>query len=490
MLMFAFHGQEYNEQLKFLIEELKIGGVVHFGRNIDNVSQVINLNEDIIKNSSIKPFIALDQEGGAVLRVMHGITSLPGAMALASGDIDKIEEICYYVGLELAALGFNINLAPVGDVNNNPYNPVINSRSYSDDPAIVANLAMKAFKGFNKANLITTMKHFLGHGDTNVDSHIGLPCVNKSKKELEELELVPFRNAIENGINGIMTSHILYPAYDEKFPATLSKNIITELLKNELGFKGLIMTDSLTMGAIWTNFSLEEILVNSVCAGVDILTFCGKASMDEQKLIFDTFVHLVENNKIPITRIEESYNKIIRYKQSLPHINKLYPFMLKQDLAKLLQEKSICLIKDKNRLIPICENDTLILFPKIKIVTLVDDLNKQISLKDYLDCEEIIYDVDTNIDNIVDCVKSYSKVVLCTYNVKLDDYQNRLYRSLDKGKTIVVALRSPYDYLYLKPSSYILLFEATKLSLQTLAKALRGKIKITGKVKIKMEEYG
>ena len=156
---------------------------------------------------------------------------LPGAMALAAANAD-IYEICKRVGFDLKKIGFNMNFAPVGDINNNPFNPVINSRAYSDKAEIVENCVVQAFKGFQKAKLLSTIKHFPGHGDTNVDSHIGLPVVDKTIAEIEQLELKPFIKAISEGIDGVMVSHMLYKQIDDTYPSTLSKKIITDLLKD------------------------------------------------------------------------------------------------------------------------------------------------------------------------------------------------------------------------------------------------------------------
>ena len=275
MLMFAFHGTTFNDQLKTQLDKFHIGGVIHFARNIINPVQVTQLNKYIISNSKIPPFIGIDQEGGVVQRIIKDVTPFPGAMALSATQKD-IKDLCFQVGKNLRNMNYNMVFAPVADVNNNPQNPVINSRSYSDDPRVVSKYVNMAVNGFTDAKIIPFLKHFPGHGDTNVDSHVGLPFVRKSKEELKNTELVPFTSGVNNGAPGIMVAHIMYPAYDNKYPSTLSKAIVNDLLKEEMGFKGLTITDSLTMAAIYNNYSKKEIVTLSANAGIDIMMFCGK----------------------------------------------------------------------------------------------------------------------------------------------------------------------------------------------------------------------
>lgn len=495
MLCFAFHGTEFNEQLKEQIERLKIGGVIHFARNITNIKQVSVLNEKIQKHANIPMFICLDQEGGSVLRVMDGITPLPGAMSLAASNAD-VYDICNRVGKDLKCLGFNVNFAPVGDVNNNPSNPVINSRSYSDDANMVAKLAVDAFKGFQEAKLLPTIKHFPGHGNTSVDSHLGLPIVKDSKECIKKTELVPFVKAINEGIDGVMISHILFEAYDKEYPSSLSYNIITKLLKEELGFKGLIVTDSLTMGAIYSKYSIEEIVLHGVNAGNDMLCFCGKADLDEQNHIVDAFIQLVKDGKISMERLNESVSKILKYKEKycvkeldISNIETKVGKKDDVDMALKMSQNSITLVKDNN-ILPLTNQDKILLvFPEIKLFSLVDNENQKYkTLKEYINAEEII--INEKLDNLQqvkqECAK-YDKIIFATYNIRKDDYQTKVYDVLDKNKTIVISLRSPYDINYLYDvKTYICIYEATPLSLNSVAKCLYDKSSFKGKLSIKL----
>ena len=196
MLFFAFHGTTYNSDLEILTKKLNVGGIIHFARNIVNPEQVTKLNLDIQTNSKIPTFIGVDQEGGVVQRIIDGVTPFPGAMASnASGE--SIYDLTNSVGNDLRNMNYNMVFAPVADVNNNPLNPVINSRSYSDNPNVVSKCVNDAWRGFNDSKVIPTLKHFPGHGDTSVDSHIALPIVKKNLDELNNIELVPFIDNIK-----------------------------------------------------------------------------------------------------------------------------------------------------------------------------------------------------------------------------------------------------------------------------------------------------
>lgn len=490
MLCFAFHGTSYNDQLKTLIENLKIGNIVHFARNIDSIKQVAKLNQEMQEHATIPLFISIDQEGGMVRRIVNDITYLPGAMLLAATNRQDISKITYLTALDLKSLGFNVNYAPVADINNNYLNPVINSRSYSDDPKVVEECVIKAFKGIQDAKILATAKHFPGHGDTNVDSHIGLPVVNKSEEQIFDLELRPFIGAIENGIDGIMMSHILYSQLDSEYPSSLSYEVITNLLKNKLGFKGIITTDSLTMGAIWTKYSISEIIEKGVNAGNDILVFCGKADLNEQIEIVKTFIDLVKNRIISEDRINKSVAKILKYKEKYCVSNQHMQLGSGNKLAYELINNGITKIESKS-LLPLHKNDkVLVIFPKIKLATLVDNENNEYeSLGRIMDLPEIIISEDEiDLNFIKQESQKYDKIIMASYNAKSNDYQDLVYNLLDKDKTIVIALRSPYDYYILSgASTYVFTYDCTKENMQLLKNKLYNN-EFNGILPIKLNE--
>lgn len=485
MLCFAFKGDAYNKQLKTLIEKVKIGGIVYFKHNIKSNEQVINLNKTMQEKSQTPLFVCVDQEGGYVRRATD-INYLPGAMALAAAGTDKTYDLCLKVGQDLKSLGFNINFAPVGDVNNNPYNPVINARSYSDDFEVVSAYANSAFKGFQDAGLLSTIKHFPGHGNTNVDSHLGLPRVGLSKADIENRELLPFKEAIKKGIDGVMMSHIIYSTLDS-LPASLSKKVVRDVLIDELGFNGLIATDSLTMQAISLNYTIEEVLVNSVMAGCDMLVFCGKALLDDQLSIFNTFVKLVEDKKISESRINESYEKIIRIKTK--YCKQEYgEIVIDNTLAETVLKDAVTVVLDKNLPLSTTEK-VLIISPIIKMATLIDNDNlDNFKFSNHFSGDEIFIDKELeNLKIIRQNILEYDKIILLTYNVSEDDYQVQVFKELDKDKTIVLSIRSPYDIMYLEGvSTYISLYEISDIILNACKDIIYGKNMAKGKLPVKI----
>ncbi len=485
MLCLSFHGTNYNEQLKKLIEKHNIGTIIHFARNIVNADQIAKLNYDILKNSKYPPFIGLDQEGGMVRRIMNEITYLPGAMALGNATDDELYTIYNSVGKELRMLGFNMNYMPTIDVNNNPLNPVINSRSYSDEPNMVAKKGSIAAKAMQEALVLPTPKHFPGHGNTNVDSHIGLPIVDTTKEQLYNIELKPFQELINNNVDGIMVAHILFKNIDSIYPSSISYEMITKLLKEEMGFKGLIITDSLTMSAIYERYSIREIVKFGINAGNDIIMFCGEANEFDQEVIINEFIDLVKKGEIPMSRIDDSVQKIIELKNKyqieigknyLDNVSDKTNFNKEKELSNQLTKRSITLFKDENHLLPYnVEDKVLCLFPEMEMASLVDNIDKeQVSIGTFLKCDEIKYKDKKCFENIVQKSKNYDKIILATYNTSKDSFQTQLFNLLDKNKLICVALRSPYDILHLEGcKTYLCTFDCTKESLKAFTEVLK-----------------
>ena len=283
----SWQGQEtyyMNDGTSQTIKENLLGGVILFNKNIQSIEQITTLTHQLQNETyDIPLFISIDQEGGDVKRIPNG-TNLPGNMALGATRNPVLSfEAGKLTGAELHALGVNVNFAPVLDVNVNPNNPIIGIRSYGEDPQLVAEMGTQFMKGLQESGIISTAKHFPGHGDTHVDSHLGLPTLPHNLTRLEEVELVPFRESIHNGVDMIMTAHITFPSIDHttviskkdvqkiNLPATLSKKVITGLLRTDLGFEGVIVSDAFTMKAISEHFGDENAAKMAVQAGVDII---------------------------------------------------------------------------------------------------------------------------------------------------------------------------------------------------------------------------
>ncbi|WP_410768770.1 glycoside hydrolase family 3 N-terminal domain-containing protein [Fontibacillus sp. BL9] len=311
-----------NEGLKSSIQDLDLGGLILFDKNIIDTRQVTTLTHNLqMEAGDIPLFLGIDQEGGVVKRIPGG-TNLPGQMALgATGDTALAEAAGKLTGEELKALGLQVNFAPVLDINSNPDNPIIGMRSFSSDADLVSRLGVATINGLRQSGVIAAVKHFPGHGDTTVDSHLGMPVLTHSRERLDAVELKPFRAAIENGVEMIMTAHIAFPAVDNEhvtslkdgssvpIPATLSKKVLTGLLREELGYKGIIISDAFTMNAIAEHFGENKAVERAVSAGVDIILMPQDPAAAHQ-----TLVTAVKNGTIPTETIHNSVKRILELK--------------------------------------------------------------------------------------------------------------------------------------------------------------------------------
>ena len=315
----GFHSKTIDKEIGNLIKNYHIGGVIYFSRNIENLEQTSilskNLQELALNNGAGIPlFISVDQEGGKVRRIKD-LTYFPANIEIgATGDKELSRKAAAVTGKELKELGINVNLAPVLDVNNNPSNPVIGSRSFGSDPELVAEMGVAYIGGLQRQGIVATAKHFPGHGDTAADSHFDLPVINHDRERLDQIELYPFKRAIEAGVDSIMVAHIYFSDIEPEagMPATLSKAVLNNLLREELNFEGVIITDDLEMGAITNFFGTAAAAVKTIEAGSDIVLISH--NYDKQKKAIEAVIAAVENGRISEERIEESLRRIIKLK--------------------------------------------------------------------------------------------------------------------------------------------------------------------------------
>lgn len=329
LVMVGFDGFVPNPQIAGLIREQRIGGVILFRRNIESPAQVAALcralQEINAEVSAIPLLIAIDQEGGMVMRIEAGVTPLPSAMAYAKASQNESEkggsaadcEALHSIGAaELRQMGINTNFAPVLDINNNPANPVIGIRAFGEDLATVTEYGLAAIRGIQAAGVVATAKHFPGHGDTAMDSHYGLPVVAHAAERLHAVELAPFKAAIAAGVDAIMTAHVVFPAYepDPNTPATLSHAVLTGLLRDELGFDGVVFTDCLEMAAIAAGVGTVAGAVQAIHAGADMVLVSHTAALQQATVAaLQTAVH---NGALTAARLTQSLTRIHRLKQT------------------------------------------------------------------------------------------------------------------------------------------------------------------------------
>jgi beta-N-acetylhexosaminidase len=316
MILAGVSGTSMDANANKLISQLHVGGIIFYKYNFETPTQVIQLvNQLKAGNSSSLPLLlGVDQEGGRVTRLPGGLVNFPPNKQIGQiNNPDFSYKVGTLLGRELKEFGLNLDFAPVLDINSNPNNPVIGDRSFGDNAEIVSKLGIQTMRGIQSQNVITTIKHFPGHGDTSVDSHLDLPIVNKSLKELKELELIPFERAINQGGDVVMVAHILLPQLDKTNPGTMSKAVMTDLLRKQLGFTGVIITDDMTMGAITEHFDIGKAAVESVKAGSDII-LVGHDYNNVVKII-SSLKAAVQNGEISEQRLNESIERIIQLKR-------------------------------------------------------------------------------------------------------------------------------------------------------------------------------
>lgn len=333
ILMVHFRGEEANEDAKFLIQTLQIGNIIYYNwaNGLHSPTQVERLSRSLQtlaqqNRLAIPLIIATDQEGGTVARLKEGFTLFPSNFVLGmTANPALAEQSAFSMAQEMLAVGVNMNLAPVIDIKSNPDNCLIGSRSFGTSADVVTRFAEKALTGFSQAGLLTTLKHFPGHGDLSIDSHQDLPILNKTKIQLEQLELLPFMQ-LASQADAIMTGHIMVPAIDPENCATLSQMILN-ILRNDIGFKGVIITDSLVMEAVLKNCrSIEDAAIRAFNAGCDMIMLAGKQlngsnqmelTIEEIASVQRAFMSAIVGKRISEQRLNEAVNRILILKQKI-----------------------------------------------------------------------------------------------------------------------------------------------------------------------------
>lgn len=315
MIITGFNGSEYNDDMDRLINEYKVGGVILFARNIEDSNQMIELTRALQENNNNLPlFISIDEEGGRVSRLPDDVEKFPSAFTIGLiNDQQTAYENGKEIGYTLKRLGINLDYAPVLDIYSNENNTVIGDRAFSTEESIVSTMGIATMEGIEDSDIIPVVKHFPGHGDTEVDSHYGLPIVYKTLEELRNFEFIPFVKAIESGCDVIMVSHIILNEVDSINPASLSKIVISDLLRKDMGFDKVVITDDMSMGAITSIMSIEEACIKSIEAGCDILLL-GNAYEEIEQVINSIKLKLY-NGEISEEQINKSVKRILELKK-------------------------------------------------------------------------------------------------------------------------------------------------------------------------------
>ena len=457
-LIFGFHGETLSEEFKALLREYKVGNVILFLRNVRSAQQLRTLCEEIQEviqaETGYPAFIVIDQEGGLVSRLPVDAVTVPSAMAVAAtGDPENARMAAQITIRQLQALGVNFNMAPVLDVNTNPENPVIGVRSLGDDPEQVADFGEAAVRAYENTGVYCCGKHFPGHGDTSVDSHLGLPRIEKTLEELEAAELIPFRRCIEAGIPAIMSSHILFPNIEkENVPGTMSRTIITDLLKKRLGFRGLVFSDCLEMNAIQKYYGTAKGTVAAMKAGVDLAEISKTISLmwEAAKAVNDA----AEAGEFDMEEIRQSVEKILSYKKTM--VTKPVPDLCNRpEDHRMVEELNRRAITCCGGTLPVLDGNTffcgcgdyrasLVGNPELRVDSFPEHMASVFGGRAMVTSK----DPDTaEIRAAAEAAASCNRIVLGTSNAHLFRGQLALAKALAAtGKELtVVTLRNPYD---------------------------------------------
>lgn len=316
MLLVGISGKTAGAEAQKMIAEDKVGGIILYSSNVGSLKELVRLTNDLKKSNSGNPaplFMSIDQEGGKVSRLPDEYAAFPSNAAVGQGGhAAAARTMGELLAKAVKSSGFNMDFAPVLDINSNPKNPVIGSRSFGNNAGLVSQLGIAEMKGLEEEGVIPVVKHYPGHGDTSVDSHLALPVIDKTAAELAKLEWLPFQAAIREKADAVMVAHILYPKLDPDRPASLSKIIIGRQLRSQMKYNGVVITDDLTMGAIVKNYSLPAAAVDTVLAGSDILLIAHEYK--NEQAVRAALLKSVEDGTIPESRIDESVYRILALK--------------------------------------------------------------------------------------------------------------------------------------------------------------------------------
>lgn len=485
------------------------GGVILFAKNIVDEAQLVELTgylQQISRSSlpSLPLLIGVDHEGGIVTRFnFPSMTPLCGNMALgATGNAEYARQAARICAVELRKMGINTDFAPVLDVNNNPQNPIIGARSFGESPDLVTDMGLAYIRGLREGGIIATAKHFPGHGDTSWDTHSSLPTIPHSMERLESIELKPFQAAVREDVDMIMTAHITFPALEptEGLPATLSHRILTGLLRERMGYRGVIVTDSMAMKAITSAFGYQEAALMALQAGADLLLLCG--SRDEQISTLNYLEKAVETGKLTRERLLASAERLFHLRSRVAENVSLQasdsPENRRAAMTAITQA-SITLVKNDDLLLPLSRDCRLaVVLPRCFPLSPLGEAVFSPTLVDHLagytgNIKKVEYDAKTGAiddDMLRESLKQSQFALFCAFcNGRLPEGQREIFNKMQREGTpvIVISLNSPYVLIDIPDArSCIYCYNYGDISMETLASVLFGKHKPAGRLPVSL----
>jgi beta-N-acetylhexosaminidase len=499
LMVVAFLDDHVSPSIMGLIDELHVGGVILVSANLRDPSQARDLIDQLqaqAKNSGagIPLFTMLDQEGGIVVRATNGLTIWPSQMQQgASRDREVVARAARGNAQELRAIGINMNLAPVLDVNNNPSNPVIGPRSFGADPNLVADLGVAALEAYQAEGIVAVGKHFPGHGDTHVDSHYDLPVIDKARSEFERIELVPFGAAARAGIDAIMTAHIAVPHLSGDQASTLSHATLNSTLRNYLGFEGIIITDDLEMQAISDRYGSAEAALLAFRAGADLLLF--RFNQEQQRRGYQLLLAAIQAEPELQEQLEQSVRRILRVKlrrglfQAQTRIGlEQLASPERQQAALEVARAGLTLVRNEGQILPLDPNDPspmLVLSPNpAQVAQREIAIADPSSLGSAIAAKRAVTTLNYSLDpspqeraSLLAAAQSAHTVIIGSYDAQLYSGQQALINELvASGKQlVVVGLRLPYELQHFSQAPvYLAAFDNRPASHRAIAEAIFG----------------
>ena len=500
MFMVTLHGQQITEVGRAFLQQWQPGAVILFTSNIGTpqaMTRLTNAYQQTITDAGGVPLlISIDQEGGVVQRLTDGFTMLPSPLlATATGDPEIEQQVGQMVAEELAAVGINMNLAPVADLETNRENPIIFRRSPGSDPRVTGVAVANVVRGIQSGGVLATLKHFPGHGETTVDSHAELPIVRLDRERLESVEIEPFREAVEAGAAAVMVAHIWYPALEPEvnLPASLSHNIITGILRDELGFQGIVLTDAMDMGAIDTQYGYGNAAVMAIKAGVDLVSPGPGIGLETQTQMIQAVIDAVRSGEISEDRINESVQRILDTKarfgildwQPLDENTAAERINLPEheQVIENLFRSSVTVAYDRNNFIPLTPDRhiaIIFLATRAQIQQECSQYNPNIRWVGVADEPD-----DEQIGWAVEAANWSDTTVVFTQNAIYNERQQALVNALPQEKTIAVAIFSPYDWqTYPNVEGYVATYSPMRPAVPAACAVLFGAIPAKGQLPV------
>ncbi len=498
LMLLGFGGTKMDGTIARFLDDMKPGGVALFTRNIDTPEQAMRLIRDVRAHdpAGVPMFVAVDQEGGNVVRVKHDATILPSAMALgATGDPSLARRAGEALGRDLRLLGFNMNLAPVLDVNSNPNNPVIGIRSFGESPREVGQLGIAYIQGMQSQGVIPVAKHFPGHGDTDSDSHYHLPVLPHDKARLEEVELHPFARAFSEGLDAIMTAHIALPALgddgEKDLPATVNPRVLTGLLRDELGYDGLVITDGLEMQGIVQRFGSGEAAVRAIIAGADVVMVLWFP--EKKREVRDALKEAVLSGRIPEWRFNQAVRRVLTEKArhglfsaKLVEVKKGLDALAHADrhVVDEIAQKAITVVKNDHDTLPLKKDEKVVVASTEPLFA--EMLHERLGAATlHLPLAPTHERTAADAARLVEMAKDADVIVIGMENLDHRLVVERARQALPKAKVVVVSFGSPYLSSRL-PSldAYVCAFGWRNESERAAALAVSDGMRATGKLPV------